>query len=221
MKEMNEFRAVIWDLDGTIYDSTGIKRWFAFRYVQQRQVLQALLASRGQICGIDFKSGSQLKNELYQGIASRCSWSAEQVAEWYENEFYAGFLEILSSRSARPGLERICEFFQNQGIAQCVLSDYGQVEERLHCLGMNTSYFTFLRSCEEEGALKPHPRTFQDIAHDLKIDPEQILVVGDTPSKDGEGARSAGMHFFQIDKDSEEGFKSPPWEGLLKELELC
>ena len=43
------------------------------------------------------------------------------------------------------------------------------------------------------GAAKPHPRCFQHLARDLRLEPRNILYVGDDPVLDVEAARAAGL----------------------------
>jgi FMN phosphatase YigB (HAD superfamily) len=66
--------------------------------------------------------------------------------------------------------------------------------QKLEALGLDR-WFSFVLSAHdpEINVFKPHPRGFVRAAELWRLDPDQVLVVGDRVDVDGEGARAAGM----------------------------
>jgi putative hydrolase of the HAD superfamily len=59
-------------------------------------------------------------------------------------------------------------------------------------LGLRPFFQTVLIS-GELGYRKPHPSTFERLVHDLSVQADQVLFVGDDPEVDVQGARDAGL----------------------------
>lgn len=67
-------------------------------------------------------------------------------------------------------------------------------------LGLAT-YFDVILASAEVGYAKPAREIFDAAAHHLRLDPAEILHVGDTMSEDFEGARAAGFHAVLLDRE--------------------
>ena len=63
----------------------------------------------------------------------------------------------------------------------------------LERLGLTRYFDTIVASCNV-GFTKPSPVIFEQALRWLKVRPEQVLHVGDSPIEDCQGARNAGMH---------------------------
>lgn len=61
-----------------------------------------------------------------------------------------------------------------------------------------TRFFEAVIISSEVGAAKPHPRMFQAALNCAGSEPETCLHVGDDARCDGEGAKKAGIHFFEV-----------------------
>ena len=63
----------------------------------------------------------------------------------------------------------------------------------LERLGLTRYFDTIVASCNV-GFTKPSPVIFEQALRWLKVRPEQVLHVGDSPIEDCQGALNAGMH---------------------------
>ena len=91
------------------------------------------------------------------------------------------------------GLDECLQRLDRAAIRMGVLSDY-PAHDKLIALGLKDRFWPVLCSTDAEiGALKPNPRGFLRAAHLWRLDPREVLVVGDRPDADAAGAAAAGM----------------------------
>ncbi len=104
--------------------------------------------------------------------------------------------EIYSYRKVYPEMIETLAVFQKAGIRMGIISnttnpgfmkDYEQ-----SLLGLD-SYFEFSIYSSEVPYRKPHPSIFQLALARLKLDPSEVLFVGDNLNADVVGAQSVGM----------------------------
>ena len=81
------------------------------------------------------------------------------------------------------------------GLKLGVVSDAPRLQAWLRLAAMRlTEFFDFVITSDDvEGRLKPDQMPFKAALDKLKLPPEQILFVGDSPEKDIVGAKSVGM----------------------------
>ncbi len=60
--------------------------------------------------------------------------------------------------------------------------------------------FDVVCTSERLGVQKPDPRAFRALAAELGVAPSECLFIGDNPSQDAQGARSAGMPSLLVDR---------------------
>jgi putative hydrolase of the HAD superfamily len=60
--------------------------------------------------------------------------------------------------------------------------------------------FVLSLNARQIGVGKPHPRCFERLATELRLEPHQILYVGDDPVLDVEAARAAGLRTAWINR---------------------
>lgn len=199
----NDIRAVIFDLDGTLYSRKGLiinvtlkmtlKRW------RNLWLLRAMSKSRNSQKGQDYYDKDKLYNQLFNNIANIANVTKSEARDWYLKEFYPSFIETLSKKyEMYPSVNDLMKHLNSQGIKLAVLSDHSYLPERLNALGIDTDFFEMIISAEELGAYKPAKRLFLSVAEELKVKPENVLVLGDKADTDGEGAKAANMKYIQI-----------------------
>ncbi|HCM26663.1 MAG: hypothetical protein A2Z99_16265 [Treponema sp. GWB1_62_6] len=198
--------AVIFDLDGTLYDSRFLPLALGFSSLFDFRRLAAVNAARKTKAGLDFGSRDSLIDAMILDASLRLPGEdPEALRAWYEETLYGRFVELL--RRFFSPRRCIVRFLLERKIAGCylpplgVLSDYGHVDDRLHAIGLNPFDFDIRVSSEDEGALKPSPRPFLEAARRLGADPGRVLVVGDTRPTDGAGALAAGMEYLHLPQD--------------------
>ncbi len=195
--KIETIKAVIYDLDGTLYQRKGIKFHFAYIFIFKLKLMLSFLKIRKNIEGQDF--GSMSKLQKYQvSQLSMLSNKTEEESKKFIEYFMQQFVFILKKYyQTEKQMAASINFFKMQNIPLICLSDYLLIKERLTAIGMNPNIFSLIRSSEEYGALKPSSKSFLAIADELQIAPANILVIGDRYDTDGEGAEKSGMQFVK------------------------
>jgi HAD superfamily hydrolase (TIGR01509 family) len=175
---MNIFRAVAWDLDGTLIDSEGL---------HQRSLIES-----GAEFGVDL---SDLADEAFRGVHMRDVWTALKPRfpaglerkTWLAaiERFYIAHAESLSPI---PGALEAVRALAAMGVAQGCVSNSGRpiVEANLDALGIRAA-IAFSLSLDDVRAGKPDPAPYREAARRFALAPAAVVAVEDS----GAGARSA------------------------------
>lgn len=190
---MDGIRAVIYDLDGTLYDKSRL----AFRLIV-RESLRLRIGMLGRerkarkaLAGREFPD----EKAFYDAFYALLSPNRNRAERWYRH--YLNDMTAILRRHyrLRDGVLPELDAWARKGIPVAVLSDYGAVREKLTALGFPVGKAAVLLDAPAGGGLKPCPRAFLLIAERLGVPPEQCLVIGDRADTDGAGAAAAGMQF--------------------------
>lgn len=193
-------RAVLFDLDGTLYRMPRLlKVHVTLDLLFDLNILRHVSGAREWVRQREFADGEALQGAFFQELARRAFIRPPVAARWYEQRFIASFLTQLEKRcQPRPGITRLLGDLRKKGLKVGVLSDYEKVAERLEALRLPVTFFDELVSAGQSGALKPSPKPFFMAAHRLGVDPSAVLMVGDRDDMDGAGARAASMDFLHV-----------------------
>ena len=83
---------------------------------------------------------------------------------------------------------------KEKGLKLGIVSDAPRLQAWLRLAEMNlTEFFDVVVALEDTGRLKPSRMPFRQAIKKLKINPEEVLFVGDNPGRDIKGAKSIGM----------------------------
>ncbi len=190
----------IFDLDGTLYDKKGLKRRMVLRSIKERKPVCMLLcerSSRAEISGID--TGTVGYDTLFEHMSKRCSKSIDKVRDWYENWYMPVMVdEIRRHFPLREGLKERLIGYKESGDKLVILSDYGHIKEKLVALGLDPSLFDYLIDAPSIGGYKPAPSVFLTTLNIIGSKPEDCLMIGDRPERDG-GSEKVGIRFIYID----------------------
>ncbi|MGG7571276.1 HAD family hydrolase [Streptomyces sirii] len=210
-------RAVLWDIDDTLFDYTGSDRAGALRHLRAEGLLaayggeEAALARwraametefarflAGEVGFLDHRRGRArtfLGTELSDDEAD--AWFARYVAHYEESW-------VLFPDSA-PALEALAPL-----VRQAVLSNSSTAnqERKLAALGIR-SRFEAVLCADELGHAKPAPEAFTGACEALGLPAEEVLYVGDRLDIDALGARDAGLAAVWLDR-TETGEELPP-----------
>lgn len=193
--------AVIFDLDGTIYNHSYVTLFFKIRFIFRVKIMLAFLKSRKEMKKIIMSSQEEFNDELVKRMSDKSSKSIEQC-EKFKDDFMVFFMKILKFfKGPYLDVSKLIDALYEKGIVLCCLSDFSMVEERIQILGLDPNKFKFMKACEEFGTLKPNTAAFLGMAKILDIDPSNILVIGDRDDTDGLGAKQSGMSFIKFRED--------------------
>ena len=196
---IENFDAVIFDFDGTLYDYKGMPLNVVLNSLLDVFRIKAERDARRNLKGVDFGTAEKFKEAYAAEVAKLSGMSIEDAADWCFSAGPANMIDVLKKKyHCRLTAPQVFERLSEAGIKTAVFSDYAFVKERMAAIGLPADMCKNLFSAEELGALKPCPRPFLEIAAALGVEPERCLVVGDRCDTDGEGAEKAGMKFVQI-----------------------
>lgn len=201
MSRFATIRAVLFDVDGTLYDLKALKRRLVFRvpgelrahgprgFFRRIRSLQAFRRARERYRGQE-RVESLLETLVLQ-VAGKLGYEEELVRTAAMDFLYTSRFDELSTLSPRGDREVITELGE-RGYLLAGVSEY-PVETKLRALGLAECGWGAMVDCEEVGLLKPAPAVFLEAARRLEVDPAECLVVGDRKDADVAGGKAAGM----------------------------
>ena len=77
------------------------------------------------------------------------------------------------------------------------------IEERLKWADLEATLFDLITHMENMHSAKPHKEYYLEIMKKLKIEPEEVIMIGDDIERDIMPARILGIDSYQIDRDIE------------------
>jgi len=181
----NHQRAVIWDLDGTLIDSSHL-HWEAWQKVTA--VENIALTYEQYVADFGKRNDEILRGRLGADLSdefiARVSLAKEEV---YRDLIRTKGLELL------PGARHWLERLKAEGWLQALATSAprGNIDAVFAALGIG-EYFDAVISSEEVRAGKPEPDVFLAAAAKMGVAPLDCVVVEDAPAGI-EAARRAGM----------------------------
>jgi phosphoglycolate phosphatase/putative hydrolase of the HAD superfamily len=201
-------KAVIFDVDGTLYDQRKLRRYMLVKllryYIMKPQCLwelKVLRDFRREREKNAFDTENDIENEQYNWGAQASGVSPEKVRNVVEKWIFSIPLKYIPY-CRYPG---VLEFFDNlhkHGIATAIFSDY-PAKEKVAALGLSPNCIV-CSTDRNVDRLKPDPRGLFVIAETLGISVKQCLFIGDRDDHDGECARKAGMLYVILGRRSSE-----------------
>ena len=202
-----KFEVVCFDIDGTLYpkwvtDLKLVRSFFpspllALRY---RQFRKDVRKEDGEKTSPENREGFRLRQAQWMSDHCRQKGQGDHIKsmdERVEKQFYSSWRHAFSSIRPYPGVRTTFEFLQKKGVAIAVLSDF-PIERKLHSLNV-ADLVDYAVCAEESGYLKPNPAPFNLVCSAMGVDPEAVLYVGDSCTKDMFGASRVGMHTALLD----------------------
>jgi putative hydrolase of the HAD superfamily len=211
---MSGIRAVIFDLDNTLWDvypvilraEHAMHDFLLRNYprVTDRHDLHSMRDVRARMAlqhpamGHDF---TWLRLEALRHHAREAGY-AEAMAEEAFEVFYRARNEVTLYDDVRPALDALVRDYR-----LFVISN-GNADLRLCGLG---EYFEGSLAAREAGMMKPDPRIFAMLLARAGLAAHEAVHVGDDPEADVEGARAAGVEPVWLNRDAAEWKRpSPP-----------
>lgn len=193
-------KAVIFDVDGTLYDQTKlrlrmVKDMFAcvLRQPNRFSELRILWRFRSMRAKHAAEAPSDLESQQYAWAAQAEGVSPERVRKVVKEWMFKRPLAYLGS-CRYPGAQDLFSQFQRRCIPIGIFSDYPAIEKLL-ALGL-TAQVVVSATSAEVNRLKPDPTGLLVAAAKLGTPVTECLFVGDQEAKDGACARRAGMPYL-------------------------
>ncbi|MCL2379555.1 MAG: HAD family phosphatase [Coriobacteriia bacterium] len=184
-----EFKAVIFDMDGVIFNTEVIARR-AWRTVFEKYGFEFTDKTYKKVIGRTMEAAFQILIDEYGPELPMDEMSVKQDVLWQE--------ATQGSIEQKPCVAEILNYLQQQGIPCAVGSStyHDEVEERLRVNGLR-DYFKAVVGGDYVPNAKPAPDIFLKCAEYLKMRPNQCLVIED--SVNGiRAANAAGMQTMMI-----------------------
>lgn len=163
-------RLIVFDWDGTLMDS-------------ETQIVHAMSAAIEEL-GLEKRSIDQCRNIIGLGLKEavdalypgRDSVFRQQFVECYRHHWFSN----TETSELFPGARETLHLLRESGFALAVATGKGRagLEKVLFETGLET-VFSATR-CADETQSKPHPQMLLEILQELRIEPHQALMVGDT-----------------------------------------
>lgn len=197
MKETKPIKAVIFDLDGTLYDNTKLPRYVVLNSLFRLRLLYAERVSRLHMSGRFFGRKGATYDMLFKRISQMAGVSEKAAARWYWEDYMPLQVKMLKRHfHAKPWVKPLLAELRSKGIKTACFSEYSFIKEKLKALDIDPGSFDLLIDAPTAGGCKPCRKAFMYLAAKLDVYPSEILVVGDREDTDGAGADSANMQFF-------------------------
>jgi FMN phosphatase YigB (HAD superfamily) len=138
----------------------------------------------------------QFTKRLFDRFRVSGSGASQSEMHWaaIRDVFGSGCFELYAD--VRPALGRL----RRREFRLAVVSNWHKGLD-LFCREMNLSgLLDAVVSSAEIGIEKPHPRIFDEAVRRLRVPPECVVHVGDSPNDDVNGAISAGLKAVLIDR---------------------
>jgi len=196
-------RALLFDVDGTLYELAPLRRALTWRLPMRELVLsgrplrgvrriRALQQYRRVLEELRLEEPGAGPKRHLELAAQRSGLSVGELDALVQQWMLAYPLRFLLA-ARREGLVPFLEAMREKGIPCAAYSDY-PAEEKLRALGIAEHFAFCLDSSDPRiGSYKPDPRG-QLLACELfGLPPERVLYVGDREEVDGAAAEAAGM----------------------------
>ena len=196
---LNGVQNVVLDLDGTLYDKTGLARRMVRRLWWCLPLLAAERLARKNMHYVQYASEEEFFGAFFRYMSRGHWWGVGVAATWYHTVYMPTMIRLIRRyHHPRPEVMALIEEAKAKGLTLAIYSDYGCVAEKLEALGIDPSQFELMISAPELGALKPSEPCARHVLELLQAKPETTLFVGDRDDKDGASARSVGAKFLLI-----------------------
>ncbi len=177
-------RAVLFDLDGTLHDRAETVRRYLKGHVARFGLPEGYAERWAELDDLGYRPKEQVYAALVAGL--QVSHPAETLlADWYEYEKLEP-QPMLGARELLAGL-------RVQGLKLGLVTNGRSEGQRATLGGLNLGAFDTVIISEEVGFGKPDPRIYALALEQLRLPPEAVVFVGDSPENDVAGPQSVGM----------------------------
>lgn len=178
---MKQYKAVLYDLDGTLLDT------YEMNMIPLQQIIREELGEERTLEQLrPFYSQPGLKTMADLGIRDIDGVYARWVS--YVNRYGKGAVPY-------PGIPEVLQTFQTTGIHQAVVSSKMHAQYRIDMDRWGLAqYMETAVLAEDTLRHKPHPDPILECLRRMDLTPDDVIYIGDAQS-DLDAARNAGVDF--------------------------
>ncbi|MEY9486032.1 putative hydrolase of the HAD superfamily [Streptomyces calvus] len=211
-------RAVVWDVDDTLFDYTTADRegmrahLLAEGLLARYSSVEEALARWREITDLQWArfAGGEVDFETQRRDRTRVFLDRElsdaEADDWFRR--YVTHYE--SSWSLFPDVLPVLDALATSHRHAVLSNSSLRVQDhKLRVLGVHDRFEAILCAAEL-GVSKPEPRAFLAACEALALPPDQVAYVGDHPEIDGRGAAEAGLLSVWIDRGGAYAAVEPP-----------
>ncbi len=203
MPDTSPIRAVLFDLDGTLYHQAPLRTAMVLELALLPLRRRSVSAARREVRAVavfrrvreelrEAPHERPLERLQYELAAERAGVDVERMEEWVRDWIQRRPLRHLA-RCRRRGLDALLDGLAARGLRAGIFSDH-PVASKLEALGVAGRFDPLLCATDPEiDAFKPDPRGFLRACALWDLEPHEVLYVGDRAEVDAEGAARAGM----------------------------
>jgi putative hydrolase of the HAD superfamily len=201
MLDWSSFQLMVFDVDGTLYDQTKLRRRMTGALVRHAvskgdlatiRILRSYRRWREELAD---EERAGFEDVLVSRLAKRYGRSRADVeaivSDWMERRPLP-FLRACR----RPGVADLFARLRAAGKTIGILSDY-PAEAKLARLELTADVVVSARDPEVD-VMKPHPRGIEEVMRRAGVKPASTIMVGDRPERDGEMGARAGVRTFVL-----------------------
>ncbi|WP_128255563.1 HAD family hydrolase [Falsirhodobacter deserti] len=193
---LRDRRLVIFDVDGTLYDQSRLRRAMAMRLLShialsgRVSTLKALKAYRHAREATADAESADFESEALAAAARAGRMDPARARELVNDWMQQRPLPLLG-RCRYDGVAELFARLRAQGTVIGVLSDY-PAEAKLKAMGLEADAIAFAGG-PGVPLQKPHPDGLHHLMKVTNALPAETILIGDRDERDGEAARRAGI----------------------------
>ncbi|RDV16699.1 HAD family hydrolase [Pontibacter diazotrophicus] len=197
-------KAVIFDVDGTLYDQSKLRKkmlfallnyytWRPWR-IKEMMMLSHFRDERERRAG---HGCLDLEHAQYVWCAEKKGYSVNEIREVVERWIFQHPIRYLAG-CMYPGTQELFNMLRQHNIKIAIYSDY-KAHDKLNAMGLAAD-LVVSSTDPEVNQLKPDPKGLLYVVDQLGFAPADCLFIGDRQEMDGECALRANMPYLIIDK---------------------
>lgn len=215
-KNIFEYKAVILDVDGTLYSQPWLRFHMAvnlaFYYLRHPLRAKELIILKKyrwarehwQRLNPEESAPSSLEDSQYQYVGRLLNVPPEQVKRTVRFWIHSKPLALLP-KCKDTELAGLIKRLQEHSAVIAIYSDY-PAEDKVRALNIKAD-FIFCSSDTDINCMKPDPKAMKVILHKMNAASKDTLMIGDRFSKDGMAAKNTDMDYVILGKSMSARYK--------------